>query len=191
VKSFSPKTTTVTPVARTASTRPGSIATTKKTTVKTTATKSDTERFPGIVGKSNVKDLGTLSVVTNPTTSASTSTGYDIREMNERLMNVENSVDKKADKVQLYDYYTKQDIDSNFYTRDQVEDRLGEIDTSASSAYLRTLASQVELHSQQILELSAEQTGLYDQHTNTAQNVYIETDFNENVLDIEDESNEG
>ena len=179
IKSFSPKTTTVAPVARTSSVRPGTMAT-KKTTVKTAATQSDTERFPGLVGKSNIKDVSNIGTIATQTTPSSSSGGYNIKEMDDRLTGVENALGDKADKV---DYYTKQEIDDGYYTRQQVEDRLGDIDTSASSQYIQTLAGTVLLHTQQIQVLAAADTGIVDIHTNTTQPVYVETDFDESILD--------
>ena len=189
IKSIAPKTATVTAAPRTSSNRPGTTATAKMSTAKT-----GTERFPGIVTKANVQSVGKVNTVATAGQTATSGGGYNVKEMSDRLNGVEDVLDSKVDASKLSDYYTKDEIDSNYYTAQQVEDRLSNIDASASSEYIRFLTQTINLHSEQIQTLAATDSSIYDTNSGDKHDVYFETTFDADaVLGVEQEadSNEG
>ena len=151
VKSIAPKTSTAatgTPAARIASNRGGGVPT------KTAVTSTNAERFPGLVTKSNVQSIGKTSAVTSGTTTTS---GYNVKEMNDRLTILEQAVDTKAN---IADYYTKAEVDAK-------------VNVGPSSA----LVQEVSDHAARLVILEQLNNGIYDVKTDTMNNVYLEPTF--------------
>lgn len=175
IKTIAPKTASVAPTPQRISSN-RAIGT--PATVKTAATQTNTERFPGIVTKSNIQNVGKVGTATTiGQQTATTGGGYNVKEMSDRLTDVEGVLDSKVDTSKLDEYYTKGEIDSNYYTAQQVEDRIANIDASASSDYIRFLTQTLNLHSEQLQELAATSSAIYDANTGERQNVYFETTF--------------
>lgn len=181
IKTIAPKTATVAPTPRVSSTnRPGTIATAKTATAATAA--SGSERFPGVVTKANIQNIGKVGTVATAGQSTTSGGGYNIKEMSDRLTGVEDVLGTKVDDSKLDDYYTKDEIDSNYYTAQQVEDRLANIDASASSDYIRFLTQTLNLHTEQIQSLAATDSAIYDANSGDRKNVYFETTFDADTV---------
>lgn len=192
-KAVAPKTASVAPVVRSASNRPGTIANVKKVGVNTVAGGSDnTERFPGISTKANIQNIGKVGTVTGGGQVSTPTSGYNVKEMNERLIDVEGMLKDKIDATKLDEYYTKEYIDANYYTNQAIEERLNDIDASASSQYIQTLTGYVEENTRQIRALAATGGGILDTNSGVKQNVYVETTFNDSIFDeVDTEPEEG
>ena len=63
-----------------------------------------------------------------------------------------------------------------------MEERLSDIDASASSQYIRFLTQTINLHSEQIQELASEDGGIYDMGTGEKKAVYLVSEFNEDAV---------
>lgn len=186
IKTVSPKTTAIAPISRSASNRTNTIVPTKTATVKTVAGSTNSERFPGIATKTNVQGIGKTGTISTTGKPTSTNTsGYNIKDMDDRLTTIEDTVSSKVDTQTLDNYYTKDEIEGirgDYYTAAQVEDRISDIDASASSQYIRFLTQTVNLHSEQIQDLATQDGSVYDTHSGDKKMVYFVTDFDANAV---------
>ena len=176
MKKVSPTTAAMQPVARAASNRTGTSAT-------TATAKTSSARFPGIASKSNIQK--SLQVATSGGSGGAS--GYDLQEMANQLAN-------KVDTSTLEEnYYTKTQIDeanAGYYTSAQVDEIISGIDTSASSAYIRYLTNTVNQHTEQIQGILTDQQSIYDLNSGETKSVFFVTGFDADaVLGPENDSN--
>lgn len=172
VKTVSPKTYATVPVTKVGINRIGNEA------EKEVETKKETQRFPGIMTKSNIQTGNKISTDTSSGTSTS---GYNVQDISNRLNNAEANIETKADKTDLNSYYTKDEVEgirTNYYTKTQIEDRLSAIDTSASSEFIQRLNAKVNQLGEDIDNLTAQTGAIYDNTTGEKVNVSFLSTFN-------------
>ena len=174
VKTMSPTTTTMQPVSRAASGRVGTAGT------GTVATVSGANRFPGIASKTNVQKSYSPTTTGTITSTDPNARGYNVQEMNERLVNLEEDITSKAQKVDLDNYYTKEEADDRYYTTAQIDDKINSINTDMSSPYIQALSESVQKNAADILNLKGQTQYLYDMNSGEKKSVYLVTDFDEN-----------
>lgn len=177
VKTVSPKTYATVPVTKTSSNRIGNEA------EKEAETKKETQRFPGIMTKSNIQTGNKIS--TDTTSSGTSASGYNIQDISNRLNNAEANIGTKADKTDLNAYYTKEEVEgirTNYYTKTQIEDRLSAIDTSASSDFIQRLNTKVNQLESDIDNITAQSGAIYDGTTGEKVNVSFLSVFNANSV---------
>lgn len=147
---------------------PGTRAVAKKSAANTHVNGVSIEetRFPGIKTKSNIQSIGKISNTTTPTSSTPTGTGYDIQDMTNRLNAIEQTIGNKANQTDL----------------EALETKVDELDTSASSTYLRMLAQTVNLHTEQIQSLAGDDGTVYDNSSQQSTNVFFVNTFDESIL---------
>lgn len=178
IKTVAPKSMAVAPISRASSNRTGSIVPSKAVSVKT-----GTERFPGIASKANIQSVSkTSGISASGKPNTTTTSGYNIKDMDDRLNTIEDTVSSKVDNTTLDNYYTKEEINNNYYTAQQMEERLSDIDASASSQYIRFLTQTINLHSEQIQDLASDDGGIYDMSTGEKKAVYLVSEFNEDAV---------
>jgi len=184
VKTMSTNVANMQPVSRASSKRTGGSGTGVVNT-GSGASVSDANRFPGIASKTNVQksyapsSTGSI-VATDPSTKA-----YNIQEMTERIGYLESSVDDKATKVDLENYYTKEEIDTmnaGYYTSSEVDEKINSIDTSMSSPYIQSLVETIDSHTTEIRNLKGESQYIYDMNSGEKKSIYLVADFDENAL---------
>lgn len=178
IKTVSPKSSVIAPVSKTTVNK----ASTAAQVPATTETPTETQRFPGIMTKSNIQ---TGNKISTDTTSSTPKTGYDIQDISNRLNTAESSLANKVDQSTLEDYYTKDEVENirnGYYTKGQIEDRLSGIDASASSQYIRFLTNTVNLHTEQIEEILAADGAIYDNATGEKMDVSFVNTFDEALV---------
>ena len=173
VKTMSPTTATMQPVARTSSGRAGTAGT------GTVATVAGANRFPGIASKTNVQKSYSPTSTGTITSTDPNAKGYNMQEMSERLGNLEEDITTKAQKVDLDNYYTKEEINSGYYTTAQIDEKIDSINTDVSSPYMQALSENVLKNSADILTLKGDSQYLYDLNSGEKKSIYLVTDFDE------------
>jgi len=186
VKTMSPSVATMQPVARASS---GRIGTTGVAGIKTAASSGTTaaiptgaNRFPGIASKTNVQKTYNPVATGTITSTDPNAQGYNMQDMKDKLGNLEETMDVKADKSELENYYTKEEVNNEFYTSAQIDEKLSAIDTSASSSYITYLTDKVNSHTSQIETIIRDSDLIYDLNSGEKKSIYIVTDFDAGAL---------
>ena len=174
VKTMSPTTTTMQPIARTSSGRVGTAGT------GTVATVAGANRFPGIASKTNVQKSYSPATTGTITSTDPNARGYNIQEMNERLDVLEEDITGKAQKIDLDNYYTKEEIEEKYYTTAQVDDKINSITLEVPPLYIDALTEKIQENATDILNLKGQSQYIYDMNSGTKKSVYLVTDFDEN-----------
>ena len=187
VKTMSPSVTTMQPVSRASSGRIG----TAGAAGTTAAISTGANRFPGIASKTNVQKSYAPAATGTITSTDPAARGYNMQEMTDRIGLLEEKIEKMAGKSELDNYYTKEQVDSAYYTTSQIDEKLNSIDTSMSSLYIQELSDTVNTHSADILKLKGEDQYLYDMNTGEKKSVFLVTEFDENALFGETQGNQG
>ena len=182
IRSITPGSVTTAPVPRAASSRPGTMATTKAA-----VTKSSAERFPGISTKANVQSVGKVGTAVSggQTSSTPSGGGYNVKEMNDRLTDVEKFLDNNAiatSKMSDY-YYDKDYINANYFDKEAVQQKINAIDTSASSNYITELRDDVDGHERRLGILEESSKSILDVHTHAEVKPYVEQTFDPTKID--------
>ena len=158
----------------------GPRAASSKVNTGATGAATNTERFPGILTKSNIQSATKVA-------KSATSGSSDYQNLNNRVKDIEHFLDSDVATSKLSDYY---------YTKDEVERRIGQIDTSGSSQVIRNLQDNIlelkaeDLEHREILNgiqvtiqnLETANNGVHDSHTNEDKTVFFVNTFNENNI---------
>ena len=187
VKTMSPSVTTMQPVTRASSGRIG----TAGATGTTAAIATGTNRFPGIASKTNIQKSYAPTATGTITSTDPNAKGYNMQDMTDRIGVLEEDIDTKATKTELENYYTKEEINSSYYTTAQIDEKLDSINTDISSPYIQALVETVNGHSAELLRLKGEDQYLYDMNSGQKKSVYLVTEFDENALFGEAQGNQG
>ena len=179
VKTMSPTTTTMQPVARTSSGRAGTAGT------GTVATVGGANRFPGIASKTNVQKSYSPSATGTIISTDPNARSYNMQEMSERLEVLEEDIVSKAKKNDLDNYYTKDEINEGYYTTTQVDEKINSINTDMSSPYMQALTESVQRNTADILTLKGQYQYIYDMGTGEKKSVYLITNFDESLFSDE------
>ena len=189
VKTMSPTVTTMQPVTRASSGRIG----TAGAAGTTAAISTGANRFPGIASKTNVQKSYAPTATGTITSTDPNARGYNMQDMTDRIGTLEEDIETKATKTELENYYTKEQIDSTYYTTSQIDEKFNSIDTSMSSLFLQSLAETVNDHTADILKLKGEDQYVLDMNSGEKKSIFLvtEAEFDENALFGETQSNQG
>lgn len=187
VKTMSPSVATMQPVTRASSGRIG----TAGAAGTAAAIATGTNRFPGIASKTNVQKSYAPAATGTITSTDPNARGYNMQDMTDRIGTLEENIETKATKTELENYYTKEQIDSTYYTTAQIDEKLNSIDTSMSSLFLQSLAETVNDHTADILRLKGDDQYVYDMNSGEKKAVFLVTEFDENALFGETQANQG
>lgn len=187
VKKLPSSTSVLTPVGKPVTNRIDTPTTKPAETEATTgAAAAETQRFPGIATKSNIQ-FGNRIVTDNVSTTGKT--GYNIQDINDRLSTAEGTLSDKADKTDLDAYYTKEQINSNYYTKDEIQDIIEYDHSITSSEYINHLDNRVTANSNSIDSIANKldnlSTSVFDNTTAEDVDVYFVDTFSESVLGAE------
>ena len=186
VKTMAPTVASMQPVSRAASARTvGATAGVVTTTAETGAAESGANRFPGIASKTNIQKSYAPSATGSITSADPSAGGYNMQEMSDSINSLKDGVEGKADKTDLDNYYTKDEINAinaGYYTATQVDDKINSIDTSMSSPYIQSLAETIDNHTTEIRNIKGEAQYLYDYTSGEKKAIYLVADFDENAV---------
>lgn len=180
IKTIAPKTASVAPTPQRISSN-RAIGT--PATVKTAATQTNTERFPGIVTKSNIQNVGKVgTAATIGQQTATTGGGYNVKEMSDRLTDVEGVLDSKVDTSKLDEYYTKDYIDENYLLKDDILERIDAVTNDTSAQHIQKMRDDIDENRDNISRLFEMRTGVYDTNSQEDKSVYIENFFDADTV---------
>lgn len=146
---------------------------------------ANSERFPGIMTKSNIQSIGKVgTAATGSGQYSSSAGGYNLQDMNDRLGDIEHFLDSDVATSKLSDHYYTKEAAQRY-----VEERISEIDGNASSIAIRKLREDVDSHENWINEIQTTiqniqeaDGGIYDAHTGEKKSVFFVDTFDANNI---------